>query len=328
MRTLLLTAILLLLAGCTNFRFVVDAVPARDALTETTVLTDAGTGFASSTKKIAVIDVSGIIEDANRPGFPVPGENPVARFAEALRKAESDAKVAAVIVRINSRGGAVTASDMMYRELSRYRDTTGRPVVILMGEIAASGGYYLACAGDEIIAHPTTITGSIGVIMKTFDLSEGMKLIGIKADHIASGPNKAMGSPFAPMPAEHRELFQNLVNEFQQNFVAIVKESRPGISDDDLPWVTDGRVVTAPKAVEIGLIDATGDLYDAYDAAKRLAGLSRARLVKYHRPIEHVGSAYAATPTPNVNTGVQINLPAPQIADHIGFYYLWDPMAW
>ena len=198
-----------------------------------------------------------------------------------------------------------------------------------MSDLATSGGYYIACAGDEIIAHPTTITGSIGVIIQTFNFSEGMRRIGIKADAITSGPNKAAGSPFEPMPAEHRALLQGLVDEFYANFVAIVTESRPNLSIADLEWITDGRVVTGRRAAEVGLIDSTGDLRDAFEAAKRRAGLTAAKLVKYHRPLEYVGSAYARSPAANPQINLlQLNLNAGPLLEQSGFYYLWDPAAW
>lgn len=320
------------LGGCSGVRFVIDAVPAEDRLTETEVLADDGTPVWGGAK-IALIDVRGLIVDARKPGLIADGENPVAAFVESLQKAEDDASVKAVVLRINSPGGTVTASDVMYREVNNFRQRTGKPVVVLMGDIAASGGYYLACAGDEVIAHPTSITGSIGVIIQTINFSEGMRRIGIKAESITSGPNKAVGSPFEPMRDEHRALLQGLVNEFYANFRGIVEEARPAISDSDIEWVTDGRVVTGQRAVEVGLIDATGDLHDAFAAAKRRAGITTARLVKYHRPLEYVGSPYAAAPIGRANGGaeinlLQVNLDGYPMLGSTAFYYLWDPSAW
>ncbi|MHC4415858.1 MAG: signal peptide peptidase SppA [Planctomycetota bacterium] len=324
-RRVALVILLLGLAGCGRMRFVVDLVPAADALTETVVLEDDGAGWGAP--KIALIDVTGLIVDAERAALPTPGENPVARFVESLQKAGRDRNVKAVLVRVNSPGGTVTACDVIYRELQQFKRRTGKPVVILMGSVAASGGYYLACAGDEIIAHPTTITGSIGVIVQTFNFSEGMRKIGIKADAITSGPNKAMGSPFEPMPPEHRALLQGLVDEFYDNFLAVVVERHADLSAENLEWITDGRVVTGRKAVEVGLADRLGSLPEAFEAAKARARVARARLIKYHRPLEYVGSAYARTP-PAAASG-QVNLLQLNLADvpfhHPGFYYLWDP---
>jgi protease-4 len=323
-RTMLL--VLLVAGGCTRMRFVVEAVPAEDELTETEVLRDEGA--RRSGPKIVLIDVTGLIVDARRPGVLQRGENPVARFTEALHKAADDRRVRSVVVRINSPGGGVTACDVLYRELLRFKEKTGRPVVILMGDVAASGGYYLACAGDEIIAHPTSVTGSIGVIIQTFNFSEGMRKIGIRADAITSGPNKAMGSPFEPMPPEHRALLQGLVDEFYDGFIEVVVESRPQLSSADLEWIEDGRVITGRRAAEVGAVDRLGDLQVAFDAAKARAGVARARLVKYHRPLDYVGSAYGTAPA----AGTQVNLLQLNLAgldlDQPGFYYLWDPLVW
>ncbi len=325
-RILFLFGLVLCLSGCSGVRFIIDAVPAVDGLTETVVLEDPGAG---SSAKIALVQITGMIADADRPGLLRKGENPVSRLVESLRKAAKDSKIKAIVLRINSPGGTVTASDVVYREIQHFKRTTKKPVVVLMSDLAASGGYYIACAGDEIIAHPTTITGSIGVIIQTFNFSEGMRRIGIKADAITYGPNKAAGSPFEPMPAEHRALLQGLVDEFYDNFVAIVTESRPNLSPADLKWITDGRVVTGKRAAEVGLIDSTGDLRDAFEAAKRRAGLTAAKLVKYHRPLEYVGSAYARSPVANPQINMlQLNLNAGPLLEQSGFYYLWDPAGW
>jgi protease-4 len=322
----ILLLVVLLAGGCTRMRFVVEAVPAEDELTETEVYRDEGA--KRSDGKIVIVDVTGLIIDQDRPGLLRPGENPVSRFAESLRKAADDSRVRGLLVRINSPGGGVTATDVMYRELLRYKEKTGRPVVILMADVAASGGYYLACGGDEIVAHPTTITGSIGVIVQTFNFSEGMHKIGIKADAITSGPNKAMGSPFEPMSPEQRALLQGLVDEFYASFLGVVEKRRPQLAAEDMKWILDGRVITGRQAAEVGAIDRVGDLDTAYEAVKARAGIARARLVKYHRPIEYVGSAYSTAPA----AGTQVNLLQLNLAgldlDQPGFYYLWDPLVW
>jgi protease IV len=327
---LLLLTLPIVCGGCRGMRLVMDLVPAEDALVETIVLEDKpGSWFAP---KVALIDVSGVILDARRPGFPGPGPNPVADLAEGLRKAEHDAAVRAVLLRINSPGGAVTASDVMHGEVIGFRQRTGKPVAVLFGDLGASGAYYLACAGDEIIAHPTTITGSIGVIIQTFNFSEGMRRVGIRADAIVSGDKKAAGSPFEPMPPDHRALLQGLVDEFHANFLAVVRAGRAGLSDEALNEVRDGRVVTGKRAYELGLVDRIGDLRSAFAAAKDLAGLPGARLVKYHRPLEHVGSAYGQAQAHSA-AGTQINLLQMNLEgsgagafEPPRFYYLWDPL--
>jgi protease-4 len=253
------------------------------------------------------------------------------------QKPRNDDALNAVIINHTSPGGTVTASDVMYREVMYFKQASKKPVVIQMADVAASGGYYLACSGDEIIAMPTTVTGSIGVIIQTFNFSGGMNKIGIASDAITSGPNKAMGSPFEPMSKEHRELLQGLVNDFYDNFKHLVLASRPTLSPNDVDWITDGRVVTGTRAAEVGLVDKTGDLRDSFAAAKQRAGIENAKLVKYHRPVEYVGSAYAYTPTQPAGAvsgggGTQVNLMQMNVASPLGntpnFWYVWDPAIW
>jgi protease-4 len=324
---ILLLMIVAVVSGCTRLRFVVDLTTAEDALTESVVLQD---DRSRLNDKIAMIDVTGLIVDARRGGVLAQGDNPVADLFEGLRKAGDDARVKAVVLRINSPGGTVTASDVMYREVVRFREQTGKPVVVLMGDVAASGGFYLACAADHVVAHPTSITGSIGVIIQTFNVSEGMRRIGIRAEAITSGENKAAGSPFEPMQPGHRAILQGLVDEFYEGFVSIVTDRRPALAGDTLMQVTDGRVVTGKRAMDVGLIDQLGDIHYAYEAAKKLAGIERARLVKYHRPLNHVASPYAAASVPTTATQVnlfQLNLDTGGLLDQPGVYYLWDPVA-
>lgn len=264
------------LGGCTRMRFVVDLVPADDSLGEETVLADDG-----ATGKIAMVEIEGTISNAG-PTLPfTAGRSPVEVLDEALEKAANDPRVKAIILRVDSRGGTVTASDMMYGAVKRFRAETGKPVVTLFDEFGASGAYYLACASNEIIAHPTTITGSIGVIFQSFNVSEGMNRYGVYAQTITSGPNKAMGSMFEPPNEEHRALMQGIVDGMYARFKGIVVDARPGIAESDLPWVTDGRAMTGEEAAKVGVVDATGDLHDAFTAAKRLADLEAGRLVRY-----------------------------------------------
>ncbi|NNF44918.1 MAG: signal peptide peptidase SppA [Phycisphaerales bacterium] len=312
--------------GCQGSRLIFDFAP-DDRLEETVVLADQPAGFMRQRRKVALIDVSGLIADASVPAVLGGDENPVSLLAESLRHAASDHDVRAVVVRVNSPGGGVTASDVMYRELMHFKERTKKPVVVLMGDVAASGGFYLACAGDEVIAHPTTITGSIGVIVQTMNFSEGLRRIGIHANAITSGPNKTMGSPLQPMSPEHRALLQGIVDELYAGFITIVETRRPDLDDETLATVTDGRVVTGAHAAELGLVDRTGDLRDAFAAAKTRAGLERARLIKYHRPMDYVGSAYATSAAVSPRALLEVNLP-PTLTTQPAFMYLWEPTAW
>ncbi|MFG0252936.1 MAG: S49 family peptidase, partial [Phycisphaerales bacterium JB038] len=191
--TLALAATLLLLGGCTPYRLVIDITSPTERLVETTVHSDAD-GWGAS--KIALIDLTGVIADRDTSTLLAAGGNPVSSLLERLRRAEADHRVKAVVLRVNSPGGTVAASETIYLELRRFRERTGKPIVVQMGEVAASGGYYIALAGDRLIAQPSTITGSIGVLIQLVTVSGTMRLLGVNAEAVVSGPNKTMGSPF------------------------------------------------------------------------------------------------------------------------------------
>ena len=280
--------------------------------------------------RVAIIDVSGVLVNGHRSGVLSQGEHPVNLLHEQLALAERDPWVKAVILRINSPGGTVTASDAMYREVIRFKERTGKPVVVLMMDVAASGGYYVACAGDHILAYPSTVTGSVGVILQTMSLKPLLGKIGVETLALTSGPNKAMGSPLESLKDEHKALLQGMVDDFYARFVEIVRASRPRIPADRFAQVVDGRVFTGTQAVPLGVVDELGDVYDAWRVAKRLAGVERAHLLRYHRPLQNPASPYAGAPqrTPEVQFNLaQINLDTGQPFDRAGFFYLWQPTA-
>ncbi|MFI4861961.1 MAG: signal peptide peptidase SppA [Phycisphaerales bacterium JB063] len=317
------------LVGCGPMTFVVGVSPGDQRL-ESTIVQEAD-GWTRD--RVVVIDVTGMIMNAKTPGLLSAGENPVSTFREELDAAAADRRVKAIIVRLNTPGGAVTASDAMYRDVLRFKEQTGKPVVVLMMDVAASGGYYLACAGDEIVAYPTTVTGSIGVIIQTVSLQPALSRIGISTEALTSGPNKDAGSPFGEMTEEHRAVLQGLVDEFYTRFTQVVRESRPSIPADRFDEVTDGRVVSGDRALEVGLVDHLGDLDDAFGRAKALAGIDDANLVVFHRALDYVGSPYASTPGGLPQAGgsqinlLQLNLDGTLggLASPSGFYYLWRP---
>src|SRR5437762_7054518 len=149
--------------------------------------------------KIAIIDVDGLIMNAKSSGLLSDGDNPVSLFREKLEAAAEDKHVKAIVLRINSPGGAVTASDIMYQDLVNFRKETGKPVVACMMDVAASGAYYLAMGADMVYAHPTTVTGSIGVIMSLYNAAGLATKIGIVSNAIKSGPIKDVGNPLREM---------------------------------------------------------------------------------------------------------------------------------
>lgn len=286
-----------LLAACspTSVTFNFGGDPSK--LEESTV---AGEGGAAGAK-VALIDVTGLIADAPRPGLLAPGPNPLDQVVARLAKAEKDDAVRAIVLRVNSPGGTVTGSDALYREVMGFRQRSGKPVVVSMGEIATSGGYYLSLAGDETIAEPSTITGSIGVIILTVNVSQGLNSIGIVSRAVKSGVNKDLANPLEPMREGQYAVLQGLVDEFYASFRTLVVERRTRdglerpLDQSRLDELTDGRVLSGAAAFDAGLIDGTGGVRDAFDRARALAGLGSARLVKYHADGAAALSPYSAT---------------------------------
>ncbi|MEX0655653.1 MAG: signal peptide peptidase SppA [Phycisphaeraceae bacterium] len=324
-------ALLLGAGGCRPMTFAVGVAPGDQRLTRTTVASDGGFGNA----RIAIVDVTGLIINAEKPGLLQPGENPVGLLHEKLALAAADRRVEAVILRINSPGGTVTASDAMYREVQRFRQSTGKPVIALMMDVAASGGYYVACASDHIMTYPTAVTGSIGVIVQTISVKPALERWGVQAEAFTSGENKAAGSPLGTLTDGQRAMLQTMVDDFYARFAAVVREARPMLDDATFERVADGRVMTGGNAVAVGLADEVGDLYDAFALGKAMVGVDRADLVLYHRPLDYAGSPYAASASGGQAgraTGTQVNLMQinldglPGFAGApVGIYYLWRP---
>lgn len=266
----------LALSSCTPVTVSFELFGREKKLAETVVSEDERAMY-----KVAVIDIQGTIVDANLPPIFSRGGNPVDDIVARLEMAGADASVKAVVLRINSPGGSVTGSDVVYREVVRFRERTGKPVVISMAEVAASGGYYVALAGDKIVAHPTTITGSIGVIIPTVNFSAGLAKIGIVARSVKSGPNKDLANPLEPMRDSQYAVLQHLVDQFYEEFKAKVKERRPNLDLAKFAEMTDGRVVSGRDALSLGLVDSLGGVRDAFDEAKGLANIPSAKMVKY-----------------------------------------------
>jgi protease-4 len=274
--------------------------------------------------KVAIIDVDGLIVNARTGGLFGDGENPLSLFREKLEKAADDKHVKAVVLRINSPGGAVTASDIMYRDVLKFREATHKPVVVCMMDVAASGGFYLAMAGDVIFAHPTTVTGSIGVIMSLYDASGLFAKIGLASNPIKSGPNKDIGNPGRPMTPEERAILQHMIDQFYGEFVKVVATRRPHLSEARVRELADGRVYTGIEAQQFGLVDRIGYLEDAIATAMQLACLKDAKIVAYDRCDGYRGSIYAGLPKIPSEINVKLDLPGLGKGGAM-FMYLWEP---
>lgn len=311
-----------MLSGCGVPSFLITPVSNTNRLEEVQV--QPGSGW--SQPKIAIIEVEGMLVNARSGGFLQPTENKLSLFTQQLEKAEKDPRVVAVVLRINSPGGTVTCSDTMYTMVEQFRQKTGKPVLASTQEVAASGAYYIACGCDQIVAHPTSVIGSIGVVFETFDVSRGMDKLGIRAESIKSGDLKDMGSPFRPLAPEARAVMQGMIDEYYARFVSVVKSNRQLKPTASLATVTDGRVFSGQQAHELGLVDRLGTLEDAVALARQLSGSPNARVVMYKRPYGYGGSIYAdgSTPLPRSNV-LTLELPETDLLLPHGFYYLWRP---
>lgn len=266
-----LILILFLVSGCIH----IDLLPGGGQLKEATL---SGEGE----DKVLLIDISGMLTTGKSSGILEEPSLP-ARIKEELTKAEEDEHVKAIVLRINTPGGSVTASDLVYHELKVFKKKRPVPVIAAIMDLGTSGGYYIAMAADHILAHPSTITGSIGVIMVTMNAEGLLEKVGVKPSAIVSGPKKAMGSPFQPMNDEERAIFQGAIDHLYEQFLAVVEEGRPGLSKEHIRTLADGRIFTADIAKAQGLVDDIGYLDEALDLAKKEAKLKQARVVTYTR---------------------------------------------
>src|SRR5499426_754158 len=230
------------------------------------------------------MDVSGVLADETGSvvlGTPPPRVPIVARVREELQKAEDDDEVRALIVRINSPGGTITASDLIYREIEVFKTRRKVPVITIMMDVAASGGYYAALAGDTIMALPTTVTGSIGVVMLTVNAQGLMEKIGVSPLAIKSGPMKDAGSPFRALTEPERAVFQGLIDDMYGRFVRLVSESRK-LPEERVRSLADGRIYTAQQALALGLVDRIAYLDQVVDSTKQALGVNEAWGIIYH----------------------------------------------
>jgi len=223
-----------------------------------------------SGETIGVINVEGIImggrSDAGIFGGPAAGADDL---MSQLKEAREDESIKAVVLRINSPGGTAAAAQEIGEEIDKLRKS-GKKVVASMGDLAASGGYWLAVKADKIVANPATMTGSIGVIMEFQNLQELYGKLGVDTETIKSGPHKDMGSAARRLSDEERQILQGMVNDIYNQFVDVVAKGRK-MDKDQVRKLADGRIFTGRQAKELGLVDRLGNYYDALEVAKELA---------------------------------------------------------
>ncbi len=318
------SVLLAVLAGCGPTSFQVEVIPSSQRLEETEIGRDKGL-FVSD--KIAVIDVDGLLINRRKQGWLSEGENPVSLFEEKLDKAAADRSVKAVVVRINSPGGTVAASDVMYHSLREFKRKTGKPAVACVLDLGCSGAYYLACGCDGIVGQRGSVVGSIGTIFQTFSVAGTMEKIGVKAVAIKSGELKDLASPLHDLRAEEREVLEGIIRQFYEQFLAVVEKGRQGMEEEELRGLADGRVFTGEEAMKEGLIDKIGYPADGIEWAKEMAGVERARVVIYRRPKGYKPNVYGSAMGGDGGFGALVNVELPDWLSSRGaqFLYLWQP---
>lgn len=308
--------ILWILSGCATFNLGPVMAPLKEKVIS-----------GKGPEKVLLLDISGVIR--NKEKRSLTGATlelgMVERVREILDMAEQDEDIKALLIRINSPGGTVTSSDIIYHEIKTYKKKTGVKVYISIVDLAASGGYYIAVAGDRIVAHPTSLIGSIGVIALKINLQGLFKKIGVDWEVVKSAEKKDFLSPLRPLTVEERKLFQFTIDHYHQRFLQVIAENRPGLDLAAVGILADGRMYTSDQALENKMIDRIGYLDDVMDLIKTDLESEDPEVITYQRPGEYKPNLYSQTPVPptinfiNVNLGLDLESPVPH------FMYLWMP---
>jgi len=275
-----------------------------------------------SNQKIAVVPLSGMVMDEM-----------TARFTRWMRTIDQDSGVKALVLEIDSPGGSVTASDEIWHRIRQYKkDHPNNPVIVSMGGLTASGGYYIACAADELYAQPTTLTGNIGVLLPQFNVAKLFDKWGIEENTIVSqgATFKNAGSMFKPEKPEDRAYLQDIADKAFAQFKKVVSDGRQSRLTKPLSEIANGKIYMAADAKALGLIDDIKYPQEVYDIAATKAGLTRKMVVRYHDPpslFEAMsGSSKVANPQSNSSVTINgINVNASDLRDALTprLMYLW-----
>jgi protease-4 len=317
---IVMASVLMLACGCAAPR--IKLFPSQEEPLQESILE------GKAEEKILVIPIRGIISDSPEEGFIRTKPSTVQEVVSQLQKAAQDKMIKAVVLQLDSPGGSATASDILYNELVRFKETTGRPVVATLMDVAASGAYYIALPADRIIAHPTTVTGSVGVIFIRPQVTGLMEKIGVGVEVSKSGTNKDIGSPFRAATEEEAQIFQAMTDQLGKRFIDLVAQHRH-LDPAALKEVATARVFLADQALKLKLVDSIGYMSDGLKETRKLANLPEdARVVVFRRaeypndniynPATHLDGGKPVTLLPS---GLQQLLPISQA----GFYYLWYP---
>ena len=323
-KALLFILCLVILSGCTglNVSLLPETAPLEERVLE-----------GEGKPKILLLDLDGVISFKEERDILKVRTSPskVAFFREALLKAEADPEISGVILRINSPGGSVAASDAIYHEIMSFRQKRKIPVHAYIMELGASGGYYVALGADRIIASPTAIMGSVGVIAMKFNIEGLLSRIGVSEETYKSGPKKDFWSPFRPTTPEEKRMFQDIIDKLYSRFVEVVYANRQKLlTEQEIRTLADGRVFVSSEALEAKLIDRVAYLDEAISGMKKGININQARVITYVRPKtfkSNIYSEYSEMPLsgPQVVNLISVNAEELSLFPGVQFMYLWNP---
>ena len=275
--------------------------------------------------RIALVDVDGVLLNQNYGSLYAVGDNPLASFRDKLDVAVRDPAVVAVVLRINSPGGSVTACDVMAEELRRFRAETRKPVVACLMDLATSGAYFIAVEADRIVAHPTGLTGGLGAVFNHYNLQDAMAQLNVVIDPVKAGARIDMGTVTAPLDDETRAMIQKMTDAYRDHLQKQVHRRRTAMTARDWQAVADGRVLLASQALELHLVDRLGYVHDAIAEAERQASVTGAEVVLFHRAGYPAHSLYAITPSPApLSEAIPLSYPGLDRSRLPTFLYLWQ----
>lgn len=317
-KTLIAFSVASVLSGCATIKL---GPSYNEPLTEQTLM-----DTSNADGKVLLIPIEGTISNEEERGFLSKGPGLLDKVTMQLRKAEKDADIKTILLRINSPGGGVTTSDILYHELLAFKQRTGKKIYVQMMDLGASGAYYISMAADTIQVHPTTLTGSVGVITIVPNVVGLSEKIGVEVNTYKTGDNKDTGSPFRRMTEQDDAYLQAIIDAMATRFYEVVQTHR-GLSDAQMDSVKTARVYLGKEAVQAGLVDSVGYLSDARVKACQLGGARRCDLVTYRfEPNVNANMYSPSMESPNASPDMRLvktELLSPVMNLKPGSYYLY-----
>jgi protease IV len=243
--------------------------------------------------KVLVVEILGIVTTTGMKQMFTAQEGTLERLDSILNIAGKDPSIKALILKIDSPGGSVTASDLVYRRIVEFKTTKKIPVVACITNMGASGAYMIALSADRIVALPTSMVGNVGVFIPFISFQGLMDTLGVRDETIASGKYKVAGSPKKDMTEDEKAIYKAIVDEMYADFITKVKKNRPAMTEADIKIVGDGRIMAANAAMNYHVIDEVGYYENAVKSVEKLTGITNPTVVVYRRDGEKIGGFYS-----------------------------------